>query len=355
MIYLVSFYGMSLVSLFGLAFWRRFAMVFTAIFAFGIAALRFSSGFDYLPYYRTIVTGEWQRFEPLNQVLMYLAHVTSPQLYFVVTSAVVVFFNLATILHVDKYRVRLSRLAFLAFLSFPVGLLESFNMVRQLCGVSIFVYAFVRRDNKVLSLALFGLAWMFHESAIIFLPVLILAMIREWRLPTWAYVVLLACSLFLGPVLQYAATTFGFYAHYFTDHASDIGLRMAAFFAAVFLGILVFYKKRLQVNLANELNLMFVGVCCNLALAQYGTHLARASWYGIGIYPVLIGAALAPGGLVIRVLAVYGMALLFAFQLYLAARHPVWDGLNQYQIAPALTAAEKAETLERFYQSADRN
>lgn len=317
------------------------------VWTFMFSALRFDTGADYFSYVSDIESGEIGRYEPISWLLMRFAGEASPQLFFVVTSAVIIGFSTATILHAEK-QANISRLAFLAFVCLPAAYLESLGYVRQFCATSILIYAFVRRDNKPLAIVMVVLATGFHAASLAYAPILIAVSLWKWRIPSLVYAALLAISFFGSEALRFASEMTGFYSHYFTNNTTTFGRNAMLLYVAIFLVVLVYRRGAVDGKLDKELNVFFVGVCLYAALSPYGGSLARGAWFAVGIAPVLIGAVTAKSAEIGRIASLGILAGLFGYQVHLAMINPIRDFLGGYKPYVLTTPDERAAALRSW-------
>lgn len=320
---------------------KRSAIISALLLSFLISALRFNAGYDYFSYMTIIEAGDFRRFEPMNVFLMELAKGVDVYLYFIVTSAVTcLFMGLALLKGVDRYNI--SRISLLAFVALPVGLIESFGMVRQFCAAAILLYAFMSRDNWKIWVPLCIVAPLFHISAVIWIPVVVAFPCLKVRFSRPIYFGVLAISPFVGTALRILAESLDFYSHYFQTQVSGFGQKIGLMFALLVVALVV--KSGRVRDLQPQFNVFFIATCLYLALAPYGANIARGAWYGLMLYPILIGALLRHAGWE-KIAAVVVLTLAFGSHFYFDRNNGYWQPISNYQLSPFVSESERKEWI----------
>lgn len=325
----------------GLIRHQRLALFCAALFCFIFAALRFDSGYDYPVYYLAANGYISKDFEFLTRLLVSLSHGIHGQLFFLLSSLlIVVLIWRSLVLIQNDLNARNEAhdfyvFSFLAFLSFPVGFIDSLGYVRQYMGIAFFVLAFLLVGRSfIFSLCVFFLGFVSHFSVIVFLPLLLIARFLDRIFPIYFYFVLFLLAAAFGDKLIYNVSCgLDLYCSYFSSLQSDNGGKV--FF--LFVGVAMFFLFNISCIRENRLisrsfNAFFLGVCLYAALYSYGMHLARISWYLLPFSFFVAGYVISRKTPFEKL--VFGMlcTMLFFSFFYFSAKNADRNFLNNYQI-----------------------
>lgn len=138
------------------------------------SAVRFGVGYDYFSYQSLILfkeSTEFDRIEPIAKFLMNLSHISHYQLFFIVTSILVIY----PVYYVSKRYSVNPLLSLSTYFLFPILYLESLSTVRNSVAYSLcFIAYFCFVEKKYLfAVALFLLSIGFHYSALFAIFILI--------------------------------------------------------------------------------------------------------------------------------------------------------------------------------------
>lgn len=325
----------------------QLSLSFLAFFAF--SALRFNAGFDYPVYYELISTGAIDRFEPLSRVLMGIASLTDPMVFFALSSALVVlFYYLAFDRYCSTYR--LSLIGVFSFLCLPMAFLDSLGVVRQFIAIAIFFYvASDIRRNLYVSLGLMLLAILFHAAIAILIPVVLLRRYLARLLNLPVYVLAWLAALALGSVVITRVSLWtGWYSYYLTQHVSGSGYKIYALMCAIFIYFLL--NRRLisaERNHVYLFNCFFLGLLLYSAAVPFGIHISRISWALLAVHPLLFSVILTEKSTAIRVLFIGTCVAIMAIFLVLAYRNPDRDPLTQYEPFFIHDRVDRDQIMER--------
>lgn len=323
---------------------KQRAIMFALFLSFLVSALRFNAGYDYFSYMTIIEAGDFRRFEPMNVVFMELAKGVDVYFYYIATSAITcLFMGLALHKGVDRHSI--SRISLLAFVALPVGFVESFGMIRQFCAAAILLYAFMSRDNWKIWVPLCIWAPLFHISAVIWLPAIVAFPWLKVRFSRPIYMGVLAVSPFVGTALRILAESLDFYSHYFQTQVSDFGQKIGLMFALLVVALVV--KSERVRDLQPHFNVFFIATCLYLALSPYGANIARGAWYGLILYPILIGALLRYAAWE-KFVAVVLLTLAFGSHFYFDRNNDYWQPISNYQLSPFVSEGERKEWIARW-------
>ncbi len=144
----------------------------TYILIFLFCAIRFDVGYDFMHYYDVLTKNmkfyeaSFNRLEYLNQkIIIFSQFIGFPQIYYIVTSYIIVFFTYKAI----KINSNNFVISTLVFISFPIFFFNSLSIIRQYVAVAIIFYAFqfIKQRKLIKFLLAIGIAFLFHKSAII--------------------------------------------------------------------------------------------------------------------------------------------------------------------------------------------
>jgi len=313
---------------------RRCAVLSVLFLGFCFSALRFDAGYDYPVYYQFAAGIGNVHFEPLVDLIGFFSRLLHPQVFFVLTSFLVVYFFYKSYSFVE-FACGCSRIAILIFCFAPIGLLLSMGIIRQMLSAYMIMYAVLLSANRQTGHAHFIalLAVLTHESAFIAFPIIWLRPVLSTRIPIiFLWLFLLASPLMLGLIKIFSKLT-GLYYGYFFSELSDIGYKMYLLFLLIFLSFNFFLKEIRDSIIINHLfNFFFIGLFFYTALLPLGMHLQRLAWSMMISYPLIIGYLLTKSHSLYRALAVLITFFLLLISLYLANAEPARDSLNRYRL-----------------------
>lgn len=327
----------------------RFQVALYCILLFVFASLRFNVGYDYPAYYHFIVTDDYGWFEPLSRLLMYVGRQTDPLVFFLLAGGLIVFFYYRAF---DRCCVRSKwdPVAIFAFVGLPIAYLDSLGAIRQFIAIAIFVY--VASDIQRVRLASLGwmvVACLFHSSAAIFLPFVLLASFFSRPHKVGVYLLLWLAVLVVGPFLiRYISLQTGFYTIYFSMHVTDSGGKIYLLLASM-MGYFLINRKIIfeDANHVFIFNCYFIGILIFSAALPFGIHVSRAGWGFLAVHPLLFGVVLARKAYMERMLFVVFCFLLMCVALFLSYKNPQRDFLNQYQVAPLLDKFQRDLKIDK--------
>ena len=154
------------------------------IISFILSALRYGIGYDY-DGYKDIINGELnehalERFEPLSQVMVYIARATHYQVFFIIGSFLTIFpvYKICA-----KYSLN-PTLSFIVYFLHPLLYLNSYSIVRNAIAFSFVLYAFciLLEKKYIKSLIIIFIAALFHKSAFVGLLIYPICFIKSSRL-----------------------------------------------------------------------------------------------------------------------------------------------------------------------------
>lgn len=157
-----------------------------AIVLFLFMAVRVGVGYDYYSYkalvLREVSENSIDRIEPLSRFLMDIAYNTHYQIFFVITSFIIVFF-------IYRSSIKLSEdpsFSIIVYILFPLFFLEHLSIIRNGMAIIIVLYSsvFLLKKSYVKFLLCIIIASLFHKSALIavfFIPAINLKN-RAWNL-----------------------------------------------------------------------------------------------------------------------------------------------------------------------------
>ncbi|GAL65299.1 EpsG family protein [Jejuia pallidilutea] len=178
-----------------------YKLVYIIIFLF--SAFRFDVGYDFPLYYKLVtkqhkfIDAQLDRLEPLSKALIELSYDTGFfQLFFILTSFIIVFFTYKTIKKNSTDRI----ISTLIFLSFPIFFFNSLSIVRQYVAVSLmfFSYTYIKSRKLIPFLVITFFAFLFHKSAIVAIP---LYWIYNLRFKNIHFFILFVASFFSAKLL----------------------------------------------------------------------------------------------------------------------------------------------------------
>lgn len=168
-------------------------------------ALRVGVGYDYYAYKELVLKQvpdySLNRIEPLSRVLMDIAYNTHYQIFFIISSFIIVFFIYRTSIKFSED----PSFSIIVYILFPLFFLEHLSIVRNGMAIIIVLYSlvFLVKKSYVKFLLWIIIASLFHESALIavlFIPAINLNK-RKWNL------CLFVLSFVLGKFLINAITS----------------------------------------------------------------------------------------------------------------------------------------------------
>lgn len=309
-----------------------FVLVITAF-----SSLRFDAGFDYFNYIDIIEGYNDATLEPASKLAVELARVFNEnQLFFFINSLVYVL-SLAFGLH----NFRALSLISLLLLSFgPLSLLTSFNLVRQYSAIALIFIAFSLFQNKkfLVSFLLMIMAVLFHKSAALVIPILLLSRFFRLRYSLLVYLSSMLVAIFFIPSFAYyLSEKIGLYQTYFNVYVSSSGHKIMLLLVFIFI---VNHLFALVSGLTNRdfwlaHNLFFIGILIYFGLSGFGEHLARVSYYFIPFLYVACHNFYFSLDLSDRIayliLLIFFCLVSFLGTLYFAAQNTDRDSLTNYQ------------------------
>lgn len=175
------------------------------ILMFSFSAIRYGIGYDYYGYLKMVLHEvdefSMDRNEPLSRVLIEIGYYTHYQVFF----AIAAFLTLFPIYHVSLKLSVFPAFALVIYFLFPKYYLESFSIVRNAIAFSMVFYAyyFLYKGNRLLSVSLIVIAFLFHKSALVGFLIYPVYYIRQYlNINIIAYVVSFFVSLLVMKVVS---------------------------------------------------------------------------------------------------------------------------------------------------------
>lgn len=268
----------------------RFFLYLVFLFSFFFSASRYGAGSDYFSY-MNIITTNYREIELANLLIIDAAKFfSSPQIYFIVTSFVYIFSIFLALKRIEAFNF----LTVFMFLFFAMSFIASFDIIRQQLASSILFlsFSYFLTRHKIRSLLLLIIAFYFHKSSLVFIPVFIYYLLfskKEFYLFVYIFMPVLF-FLFFDKLIFYISNKSGLYTHYFDVAISDVGQKnfLIIFFFYLFL---LFFSKLYKVHNAKFwifFNIFFLVVLLQSSLVSYGYHLARISYiFAPFVYPAV--------------------------------------------------------------------
>lgn len=259
-----------------------------------ISAFRFDVGYDYATYFRTILYFKnnlsymkiYEDFELFNQILISISNsLYLPQFYFIVSSLLIIL-PIYIVLQRKSSNVALS---LLLFYTFPLFYFNSMSIIRQFIAISILFYSFNEIcKKKILKQLLFAIiAGMFHKSAYLIFPILIIQ--DKYLFKRKMLYVVLFSSFFLSKVFELIIKNIiPFYYSYISASVGTGGGKVQYFLILISILVLLSYNKIVQTKLDKKnIQLFILGCIIYIALTPFGHAGMRASSYFL-LYLLLI-------------------------------------------------------------------
>lgn len=312
---------------------RMHSVSFVLFLCFLFSALRFNVGYDYPVYYLTALGKLDKVFEFFPNILIFLSVKTHPQLFFVISSAIIIYFFWKSYILIDGY-IKISRLGVVCFVFLPLGFLDSLGVIRQFIAISIFLYAFViNKRNAVLGNFWALVSVLFHFSSVIFIPLLWLSFLLKYKFSVFIYVSVLMLALLFGSgLVLFISYHTNFYYDYFSTQLSSNGVKVFAFFVIIFSYFLLNIKLIRSKEFAVEIfNIFFVGLCIYATVLPYGMHVARGAWNLFIFTPFLMGYILYRKNIYEKISFFVLASILFYSALYFSEKNEIRDFYNDYK------------------------
>jgi hypothetical protein len=271
----------------GVNFYR---LTFIIIFLF--SALRFDVGYDFM-YYQTILdksikhyNNMFDRLEYFNKIIINFSQdINFLQLYFIATSFLIVFLIYKTLKLYSKDFV----ISTLVFLSFPIFYFNSFSIIRQFVAISIVFYSFKFVKSKKLFpfLASIFIAFFFHKSAVIALPIY---WIYGLKLKNIHFIIIYFVGLFSSEIAYYAVKyIIPEYMIYLEKRIGVGGDKLLIVFQIIgFFLLFLVNKKKGDKNYNFYITSFFIGLFIWSSLAPYGHAGFRGGLYFIIFFILLL-------------------------------------------------------------------
>ena len=282
--YIVIFLAVSLLGVSKFKY-KNFSMIFLL---FTVSAVRFDVGFDFLSYYTSIVQFKlgdmtYIRFGLLHGGLIELSnYINFPQLYFIITSAVMyLFFHLAIKNHSENYFYSI-----LIFISIPFFFLMSVNFIKQFTAMAVVLYStkyiFSRSFLKFFCFIL--LATMLHTTAF---ACLFLYFLYRKKIPSVILIAFFISSFFSFSLAQKLVDTiFPFYSHYLLVKVE--GGKMFQLLLIVIFSLFILIRKLFPDKETHFYFYAFtLGACIYNTFQPIGFSATRISYYLL-VYLVLL-------------------------------------------------------------------
>ena len=252
----------------------------TSLFIF--SAIRYGTGWDYYAYVDSIKTNDIDHYEFLSQYLMRISHHYTPQLFFVVTSFLIVF----PIALGCKKMSRNPALSLMVYALIPQFYVYSFDVVRNAVAWSLVFcsYAFFKEKKIITTILLVVAALGFHVSVLISLPIFILHYITISRkVNVGVYISSFILSMYLGDYLQLinmAESGFDRMSNYVDAETTGGGsMKWAINMIGVF--FLVLWNRISNCREENAIFLTFINIGVSLWNLFYGVHISLATRFNV--------------------------------------------------------------------------
>lgn len=296
-----------------------------------VSAFRWDIGYDYFSYYQMIYpvldSFSISRFEPLNQLIFYLAYYLHiPSLVFFVYSTLITLLFSAGIKRKSHY------ISFALLVYVCLCYTFSFGVIRQALAVSIIFYSYrflTERKNKYFFLCLF-IAILCHLSAIIGLLVF------------WAYKKATILSVFIVTMVVligqkgifYLLQTYEFYENYI-DVLDEMpgGTYMFYFYILLFFGTyFLFYLKRKRMMDVDKRLFFITAFSFILPFVVAGQLGPRMSMYFLVFYIYLIPDILKYYSLKFRLLVLFMFSTYLLLEIYVDSKNPTRSAFSPYRL-----------------------
>ncbi|WP_394747993.1 EpsG family protein [Spongiimicrobium salis] len=314
-----------------------YALAYSLIFLF--CALRFDVGFDYAYYFELLTKqadfyeDKFARIEYINQLLIGISQkIGLPQFYFILTSFIIVICTYKTLKRDSKDFV----ISSLVFLSFPIFFLNSLSIIRQYVAVCIVFYGFkfIKKRKLVPYLAIIGVAFLFHRSAVI---AVVLYWLYHRKIENIYYVIIYFAGLFSSK-LAYLVVAYIFpqYLQYLDRRIGTGGDKVLLFFQLIGLVLLLLVnrKKTAYENYNFYMTSFFVGLFIWSSLSPYGHAGFRGALYFMVFFMLLLPEILdlIKERKVLKQMVYYMSFVFFIFSLWLGTKNETKDPNIPYRV-----------------------
>ena len=230
---------------------------FVVLFFMGI---RYGVGYDYFSYKEAIITSD-QSFEPLAQMLCEFSRETHYQLFFIISSLLVLYpvYKVS-----QKYSIN-PILSFMVYMLIPMLFLDGMSTVRNAVAYPMVLWAFMillREKRRYLAIIPLLIAIGFHRSSIIALAILPLAFFsfkRKYVVIAWIVSFMFAQGQIADALLEYLGVPFWGRASWYLLKAEENDAGRTLWLAVNAINIINFYYWKKLTALNNE-NQKFLSV-----------------------------------------------------------------------------------------------
>lgn len=315
-----------------------FTAIFIIIFLF--SALRFDVGYDYSMYYE-LIEGKIKFFEDQinrieffpRQIIFFSSFLGFYQLFFITTSILIYYYFYKSIKEHSLDRI----VSVLIFTCFPIFFFMSLSVVRQYVGIAIvfYGYKFIKQRQFFKYLIAVLLAFFFHKSAILALPIYFL--FGDFLINKKIIVFIYVLGFFSSEILAFLITlTSERYAIYINQIGGEGGNLILFFFQLIGLLLLpIVYNFR--DNKDSEFNFylitFYLGLFLWASLSKFGHAGIRGGLYYV-VYIILLVPKLknkiAQYKLLKQLLFIVCF-LFFFINLYIGSKHKIKDANLPYQ------------------------
>lgn len=247
---------------------RAMLLAVSGYLIFVVMAFRDGIGWDYSTYYNAISYGLFEDWEPIPKFLANVAYkFKSPELFFIMTSAIVV----ASFLRISIGLA--SAVPLLCFLALPVFFFEAMTVVRQALSMAFaaLAYFYFFRERKSFSCLFLIASVCSHLAAVPFVIFVFLLNFFSERTVRLAFL----CALVLGLFFELALPFLSVYLPILNWYRSGAtyGLISIVFWMA---WLVVFFSRR---ESRDHYYCMTLGVLLSAVLIAFDSVLLRAFWY----------------------------------------------------------------------------
>jgi hypothetical protein len=316
--------------------------VTTAFFIiFIISAFRFDVGYDFSMYYHFIegdikfIDDQLNRLEILSRALIDLSHyVGFNQLFFIASSLIIIYLFYLTIKRYSLDPI----LSTLIFISFPIYLFQSFSIVRQYIAIAIIFYSyrFIKTQKIGAYLLFVFLAFLFHKSAILAIPLYYLFSLHNYfKILIFGLYLL---SFFSSDIIAY---TIGFFTDQYDTYIEGATYGKGGDMLLILFQVIGFFLLPMVyiIKVKNEKDLKFYLMCFYIGIFIWSS-LSKFGHAGIrgGLYFMVFFILLVPNlktkikqYYIIRYSLFITCFALFTFNLYIKSKHEIKDANMPYQ------------------------
>lgn len=248
--------------LFGVAVKKKYLFIYIYIILVLFAGLRFGIGSDYYQYlHLAMYYGDVREVDLIPSLFLYIAHHSSPYLFFFLSSIFIYYFFIYGLKYVTN-----SYISMCFFIGFPFFFFESLSIVRQAMAFSLVFYAYTRFYKRFFVQFLFVLvAILCHSSAIVSL----LIFFPLEKLTRYSLLIILVSSFFFGNFLvnflvkyMYDIPIFSAASWYLDNFDVYKGGTLVKYLLLVFsVGSIIFYQKIINKSVINKyyISLVIIG------------------------------------------------------------------------------------------------